>query len=93
MVSRQLTSIAFSNYLTLQAVESREKVQQNYSSRSPGKEANGPSKPKQQGETGNSLEVMHQSTAGPRGAVDSHVANLYQNHDKNLRGDAKEGVV
>lgn len=72
------------NALTLKAVESREKVEHEYSGRSPGEEAHGPRQPQQQGETGSSLQVVYQPVAAPGGAVDLHVADLDKNHHKNL---------
>lgn len=72
------------NRLTLQAVESGEKVEHKYSGRSPGEEAHGPGQPQQQGEAGGALQALRQPLAAPRRPVRLHVADLDKNHRKNL---------
>lgn len=74
------------NGLTLKAVEPREKIEHEYSGWSPGEEAHGPCQSQQQGETGNSLQVVKQPAAAPSWAVDLYVTDLDKNHRKNLEG-------
>lgn len=77
----------------MQGVESSEEVQQKHSGRPPGEEAERPRQSEQQREAGDSLQVVHQSAAGPSRAVGSHVANLDQHNHKDLEGDATEGWI
>lgn len=70
--------------LTLQAVEPREKVEQEDPGRSPGEEAKGPGQAQEKGETGHALQLLHQATAASCGAVGLHAADLDQNHHKDL---------